>query len=300
MRWKGGNRSRHIEDRRHQALSTGGAGRGIMLMMAMRLVRSKFGFIGVIALAAGLYLFGGYSPGNLFALLTGRVPTSTQITHAPYQESESEKYWAELVSVVLKQTEDTWEYQLSAYGQTYKAPTLVYFRKSTPTACGLGQAATGPFYCPADQRVYIDLSFLDSLRELGGNTSDFSAAYVIAHEVGHHVQTITGIEAKMRQAQKSHPALKNTLSVKLELQADCFAGIWAYTYNQQNPGAITDADLQQGLQMAAAIGDDALQKRAGRTVSPDSFTHGTAKERAYWLKHGATTGDLKSCDTFTE
>jgi predicted metalloprotease len=207
---------------------------------------------------------------------------------------------AKFVAKVLASTEDTWGKMFEAAGQQYPAPKLVLFNGQTPTACGSGQAAMGPFYCPEDQKVYIDLSFYNELKTRFHAPGDFAQAYVIAHEVGHHIQNITGISAKVQQArQNAHSdAQSNQYSVRLELQADCYAGVWA----NRADGAdriLEPGDVEEAMTAAAAIGDDALQKQAQGYAVPDSFTHGTSAQRTHWFNQGLSTGDIKKCDTFS-
>ena len=202
------------------------------------------------------------------------------------------------VSVVLADTEDVWTQVFQQRGGTYRDPKLVLFRNSTPTACGRGESATGPFYCPGDEKVYIDLSFYDLLRTKLGAPGDFAQAYVIAHEVGHHVQKLMGISEKVDAARRSSSEVRsNALSVRLELQADCFAGIWA-NRAQATKNIIEAGDIDQALNAASQIGDDTLQRKASGTVQPDTFTHGTSAQRVHWFKQGYDTGQIEQCDTF--
>ena len=206
--------------------------------------------------------------------------------------SAEEDRLVQFVSVVLADTEDTWSELL---GPSYRAPTLVVFTDRVSSACGMQSSATGPFYCPADQKVYIDLGFYRDLRDRYGAPGDFAQAYVLAHEVGHHVQNLVGVSSQVRQAQGQRPDQKNALSVRLELQADCYAGVWAHHSGiEMEPG-----DLEEGLRAAAAIGDDTLQERSGGGVRPESFTHGTSAQRTQWLQRGLQTGDMRQCDTFS-
>jgi predicted metalloprotease len=202
-----------------------------------------------------------------------------------------------LVSFVLDDVQQQWEKLLPEQTQqTYRHAKLVLFRDYTRSGCGAAQSQTGPFYCPADEKVYIDLSFWDELRRIGGSTADFAQAYVIAHELGHHVQNILGIDQQMRQLQARDPRAKNQLSVMLELQADCFAGVWAHTAAQR--GKIDQSDVNDGLNAAAAVGDDHIQKMSRGAVSPESFTHGSSAQRQSWFTRGLQSGDVNQCDTF--
>ena len=199
--------------------------------------------------------------------------------------------------MVLADTEDTWEAIFNKMGRHYQQPRLVMYRHSTHTGCGTGQSVMGPFYCPADSTVYIDLSFYDEMKEKLGAAGDFAQGYVIAHEVGHHVQKLLGIEAKVRRMQQQVSQVEaNRLSVKMELQADCFAGVWGRSMQQQ--GFMETGDLQEALNAAQAIGDDRLQQQSQGTVVPDSFTHGTSQQRYYWFKRGFDSGDPGQCNTF--
>ena len=204
----------------------------------------------------------------------------------------------QFVSVVLADTEDVWTQVFKERGGAYRDPKLVLFRNATPTACGRGESATGPFYCPGDEKVYIDLSFYDLLRTKLGAPGDFAQAYVIAHEVGHHVQKLLGISGKVDAARRrSNEVRSNALSVRLELQADCFAGIWA-NRAQATKNIIEAGDIDQALNAASQIGDDTLQRKASGTVQPDTFTHGTSAQRVHWFRQGYETGQIEQCDTF--
>jgi predicted metalloprotease len=199
---------------------------------------------------------------------------------------------------VLKNTEVVWGDIFRPSGGTYQPPKLVRFRGATPTACGTGQAAMGPFYCPGDQKVYIDLGFYDMLKNQLGAPGEFARAYVIAHEIGHHVQDQLGVTAKVDQMRgRLSPTQNNAVSVRVELQADCFAGVWAY-HSQQSKHWLDPGDIESAMNAAQKIGDDALQRSAGRAVVPDSFTHGTSAQRQKWFAAGFKSGDLRDCDTF--
>ncbi len=288
MKWEGNRESDNVEDRRS---SGGGGGR-------LPIFGGKLS-LGTIAVALVASYFLGINPLTLLGALTGAdigqpVSQSTS-THELTQEEEQ---MGQFVSTVLADTEDTWKTLFQANGTQYVEPKLVLFSGSTPTACGTGQTATGPFYCPADQKVYIDLSFYELMKERFNVSSNFAQAYVIAHEVGHHVQTLLGISDKVHQAQqKLSDKEGNVLSVKLELQADCFAGVWAYNANQAR-GILEKGDIDAALHAASAIGDDALQKQAQGYVVPDSFTHGTSAQRSSWFRRGFTEGNMNACNTF--
>lgn len=282
MRWEGQRQSSNVEDVR-----SGGGGGGFGL---------GGGTIGigtiVIALVGGALL--GVNPLTLLGIMTGGggAPVTQQ---APAPAPPANDRAAQFVSTVLADTEDTWTALFRQGGATYNPPKLVLFRGAVRTACGAGQAAMGPFYCPADQKVYIDLSFYDTLRNRLGAPGDFAQAYVIAHEVAHHVQHQLGIADQVQRARSQSEA--NAMSVRLELQADCFAGLWAH-HAQRSRNVVEPGDIDEALNAASKIGDDALQSAAGRAVVPESFTHGTSAQRQKWFGVGYQTGSVKSCDTF--
>jgi len=199
----------------------------------------------------------------------------------------------QFVTFVINDAQATWARLLPG---EYQKTTLVLFRDSTPTACGMGQVASGPFYCPGDQKVYIDLGFYDELKQRFGASGDFAQAYVIAHELGHHIQRLRGIEGRVRQAQEARPSAANALSVRLELQADCYAGIWGHSTAERQ--ILEAGDVDEALSAAASIGDDRIQRMSGRGVQPESFTHGSSAQRVEWFKRGFESGDLDTCDTF--
>ena len=249
----------------------------------------------VIALLAS-WAF-GINPMTVLGLLDGGGAPAVQPS-APAQHHPKDP-GALFVSRVLADTEDVWGAYFQRSGQQYPTPKLDIFRGSYPTACGQGEAAMGPFYCPADRKVYIDLAFYDTLRDRLGAPGDFAQAYVIAHEVGHHLQNLMGTTAKLDQARgRASEREMNALSVRLELQADCFAGVWA-NLSQRSKGWLEQGDVEEALNAAAQIGDDTLQKRARGTVVPESFTHGSSAQRVRWFKRGLEAGDLKACDTFS-
>ncbi|RYX93531.1 MAG: metalloprotease [Comamonadaceae bacterium] len=289
MKWEGNRESDNVEDRR----SDGGGGGG------------GFGFGGrsigigtiVVALVGGWVL--GINPLTLLGVLSGGSPAQVQQQQAPAQRPPADDQMARFVSTVLADTEDVWTDIFSQSGSTYKDPRLVLFRGATQTACGQGQAAMGPFYCPADQKVYIDLDFYETLKTRLGAPGDFAQAYVIAHEVGHHVQNLLGISAQMDQMRgRSSQAQYNAMSVRLELQADCFAGVWA-NHAQKARAILEQGDIEEAMNAAAKIGDDALQKQSQGRVVPESFTHGTSAQRARWFNNGLQNGSVKACDTFS-
>ncbi len=278
MRWRDGRRSRNIEDRR--GARPGG-----------RLVGGGIGTI-VIILAA---LYFGIDP---TPLLQGLQTASTSGGTTPTAEDLANDPLADMVSVVMADTEDAWNAIFRQQGLDYREPTLVLFTGATRSACGVGQAAMGPFYCPADEKAYIDLSFYDDLRKRFRAPGDFAQAYVIAHEVGHHVQNLLGVSGEVRRRQQSMSrAGANQLSVRLELQADCFSGVWANRADRAR-NILEAGDIEEALNAASAIGDDRLQQSQGRVV-PESFTHGTSAQRQRWFRRGFESGDPADCDTFS-
>lgn len=280
MRWRKGRRSSNIEDRRGQRLR-GGAFKG---------------GIGTIVVALALGYFLGIDPSVLLQLQQGLGPST--VTETDYQPTPEEAELADFVSVVLADTEDTWREIFSSAGRTYEEPKLVLFSGSVRSACGMASAAMGPFYCPADRKVYIDLSFFSDLRRRHGAPGDFAQAYVIAHEVGHHVQTLLGTSKQVRQAQQGlGKSAANELSVKQELQADCYAGLWG-NHADRSRQVLERGDIEEALNAATAIGDDRLQKQSQGYVVPESFTHGTSEQRVRWFKRGIEHGDAGKCNTF--
>ena len=288
MKWEGNRESDNVEDRRGEG---GGGGGG-------------FGFggrsigIGTIIVALVGSYFLGVSPITLLNMLSGGSGPVAQVQQGPAQRPPASDSMAKFVSTVLADTEDTWTKLFRAEGETYVKPKLVLFSGSTPTACGTGQTATGPFYCPGDQKVYIDLTFYRLMQERFNVSGEFAEAYVIAHEVGHHVQNLLGISDKVDNARRrASQSQANAMSVRLELQADCFAGVWAYHANQAR-SILEQGDVETALNAATAIGDDALQKRGQGEVVPDSFTHGTSEQRVRWFTKGIENGQIKLCNTF--
>lgn len=250
-----------------------------------------------LLLVVGFLLLGG-DPGLLLSMLGQGGPATVPVEQpAPRVPVNDEA--GEFVSVVLADTEDTWSALFQRHGGRYQAPKLVLYSGATSTACGYGSAAAGPFYCPADGKVYLDLSFFRQLRQLGA-PGDFAIAYVIAHEIGHHVQNLSGTSSRVRRAQARVSKVEaNALSVLTELQADCYAGVWAHHGHKQRQ-ILEKGDIDEGLAAAAAVGDDRLQRRSGGVVHPDSFTHGTSAQRARWFKRGLETGSINACDTFAQ
>lgn len=279
MRWRGERESSNIEDRRGRRISRragiGGAG-GILL--------------GLLA------LYFTKDPTLLLQSLTNGG--GTEQSTGPYQETAAEAESRGLIAVTLADTETVWGQLFTQAGRRYQAPTLVLFTDAVDSACGTAQAAVGPFYCPGDHKVYIDLSFYDELGQRFGAPGDFAKAYVIAHEVGHHVQNLLGTSEQVHRARQSGDETRaNALSVRLELQADCYAGVWAYHTNQSRQ-LLEAGDVEAGLNAASAIGDDKLQMQTRGHVSPDSFTHGSSEQRVRWFKRGIDSGDVRQCDTF--
>jgi predicted metalloprotease len=287
MKWEGQRESENVEDARGGGGGRGGlpiGGRGIGL-----------GGI-VIALLASWVL--GVNPLTVLGLLSGDGGGVAPV-QAPAGDSHAQDPAYRFVKVVLADTEDVWGAYFRQRGETYAMPKLRVFRGSEPTACGQGEAAMGPFYCPADRKVYIDLGFYDTLHQRLGAPGDFAQAYVIAHEVGHHLQNLMGTTAKLDQARgRVSEREMNALSVRLELQADCFAGVWAQL-SQRSKGWLEQGDIEEALNAAAQIGDDTLQKRSRGTVVPESFTHGSSAQRVRWFKRGLEAGELRACDTFS-
>jgi predicted metalloprotease len=292
MKWEGNRESDNVEDRRGDGGGGGGGG-------GFGLGGRSIG-LGTIAIAlVASYLF-GINPMTVLSLLSGGgQPTQVQQNHsAPAQQSPADVRMVQFVRTVLADTEDTWTALFRASGATYVKPSLVLFDGSTSTACGTGQSASGPFYCPGDQKIYIDLSFYRLMQQRFNVTGDFAQAYVIAHEVGHHVQNLLGISGKVDQLRRNATEKQsNALSVRLELQADCFAGVWAYHANQER-AILERGDIEGALKAATAIGDDALQRQSQGAVVPDSFTHGTSAQRVTWFKRGIDNGKISSCNTF--
>ncbi len=287
MRWTPGGRSEDLEDRRDESGGSGGGGfnfggmhigiGGFLILLVLSLV-FKRNFLSLV---------GG-----------GSVGSPMQTSQPDAARDQSEEPLVQFVSFVLDDTQKTWTQILSREGVTYRHAKLVLFRDSIDSACGMAQSATGPFYCPEDEKVYIDLGFYDELKQRFGAPGEFAQAYVLAHEIGHHIQKLMGVEAKVRAAQQRDPRSANQLSVRLELQADCFAGVWGYSTSQRN--LLAAGEVQQGLNAAGAVGDDRLQRMSTGHVNPDSFTHGSSQQRMDWFQKGFSSGDLKACNTFAQ
>lgn len=286
MRWEGNRESENVEDRRGEDAGSG------------------FGFGGrsvglgtvVVALVASYFL--GVNPMTVLSLLSGGSPQVSQVQQAPAHRPPASDQMAKFVSTVLADTEDTWTDLFRSQGSNYVNPHLVLFSGRTPTACGTGLSATGPFYCPGDQKIYIDLNFYRLMQQRFHVSGEFAQAYVIAHEVGHHVQHLMGISDKVDSARRRmSEAQANAMSVRLELQADCFAGVWAYHADRARQ-ILEQGDVETALNAASAIGDDALQRQSQGEVVPDSFTHGTSAQRVRWFKRGIESGQVSACNTF--
>jgi predicted metalloprotease len=310
MLWKGRRQSSNIEDRRGMGGGggmrfpggLGGLGGGTGGGMGRR--GGGIGLFGILILL-GIAWFLGINP---LTLLSGGMDTGGYDSSYPEQQSSldsggtfsdpASEELKEFVAVVLADTEDTWRALLPQLGATYRDPRLVLFSSGVDSACGYAQSAVGPFYCPGDEKVYLDLDFFDELSRRFGAPGDFAQAYVIAHEVGHHVQNVLGIEEQVRQERTGmSEAQANELLVRVELQADCFSGVWANRAHTER-GLLEPGDIEEALGAASAVGDDTLQKQAGGRVVPDSFTHGTSQQRMRWFQAGYKSGDPRACDTF--
>ncbi len=278
MRWENEERSQNVEDRRGMTASRGVVGGGIGTV--------------VIVLVA---LYFGVDPSTILqSVPESGLPPMTQ----EQQQNDGKDQMAEFVSVVLADTEKTWHGLFRSYGKTYEEPTLVLFTEAVQSACGSAQAAMGPFYCPGDHKVYIDLGFFEDLKSRFHAPGDFAQAYVIAHEVGHHVQNLLGISEKVQSTmQRVSKAEANRVSVKVELQADCLAGVWGY-HADRSRGLLETGDLEEALGAASAIGDDRIMRQTRGTVVPDAFTHGTSEQRVSWFRRGFESGDINQCNTF--
>ena len=334
VRWRGRRKSENVEDRRGQRSARripfprGRSGRGMRLPLPQgRAGRGTgLGITGILVLIGLMLLFGidprvlldgGVSvpqtqrpsgdatrspfPDLDIPRLPGQGETtrpSTRTVEKPSGRTDTDDDLASYVKVILADTEDVWTKLFRSFGQNYDKPTLVLFSGYTQTRCGAGMTAMGPFYCPLDQNVYIDLSFYRKLRQQFGAPGDFAQAYVIAHEVGHHVQTLLGIAEKVQGAkQRTGQRQANALQVRMELQADCFAGVWANRIDREK-GVLEKGDIEEGLRAASAIGDDTIQRRTQGRVVPDAFTHGTSEQRVRWFRRGLESGRVETCDTF--
>lgn len=279
MRWKGQRQSTNVEYSRGGRIARGGAKMSIWSILIVIV-------ISVIT---------GKNPLSLMQLVGGgQQNTQVQNSNAPV--SAAQKELESFALTILASTEDAWSAEFKRRGSTYPIPKMKLFSGPVRTACGVNSEQTGPFYCPGDQKVYLAVSFFNQLKRMGA-PGDFAQAYVIAHEVGHHIQNVTGTERQMRQMQQRDPRNKNKYSVLLELQADCYAGVWA-SLSQNQKQWLEDGDVEEGLRAAAQIGDDTLQRNAGRRVNTESFTHGSSEQRVKWLRIGMSTGDMDQCNTF--
>jgi predicted metalloprotease len=277
MRWSDEGRSSDLEDRRGGSPGFGlphiGIG-GAILLLVLSLVFHR----------------------NFFALLSGGSSSTDSTQTRPVNDSTEEPE-VHFISFVLDDTQRTWTQIFQQQGRSYRHAKLVLFRDAVDSACGMAQSATGPFYCPDDEKVYIDLSFYDELKRRFGAPGDFAQAYVLAHEIGHHVQKLLGIERQVQRAMGTHPGERNEFSVRLELQADCLAGVWGHSTAQRN--ILEAGDVEEALRAASAVGDDRLQRMATGQVNPDSFTHGSSEQRAHWFQEGFQSGNIAACDTFS-
>jgi uncharacterized protein len=278
MKWTPGASRENVEDRRGQKLSIGKGGLGIggflvLLVLSVVFKRDFFQLVGA-----------------------GGGQTAEVTENGPVKETPEEAQRADFITYVLNDAQGSFGRQLSAAGTPYQNATLVLFRDAVRSGCGVAQSAMGPFYCPADGKVYIDLGFYEELHQRFGAAGDFAEAYVVAHELGHHVQNLLGTADKVRSAQQDRPDQANELSVRTELQADCYAGIWAH--DTANRNLLEKGDVEEGLAAASSVGDDRIQAQATGEVHPESFTHGSAKQRAEWFRRGYESGNLASCDTF--
>ena len=296
MKWKGGRKSTNVEDRR---ATSGSGGRGAPSMQTMMIIwplikpllKTKLGWA-IIGLGAAAY-FAGFNPLSLIGMGTPAGKTTVA-------NEAKDNEMSDFMKTTLGYTEEVWGTVLPKYGLRYKEPVMVLYRGGTKSGCGFASSAMGPFYCPADQKVYLDQSFFDELAKNHSAPGDFAQAYVLAHEVGHHIQNLQGTLAKVQKAKQSwggSSTKANALQVKVELQADCYAGVWAH-HAHNKFGILERGDVEEALRAAASIGDDTLQKKSGRHVNPDGFTHGTAKQRMEWLRRGLKSGDMRVCDTF--
>lgn len=302
MKWRGRRQSSNIEDRRGQSRRGGGIGRGgrrIRLPMGRRIgTRGGGGISGIIMLVVLFFVLRacGIDP---MQILEGGGTQQVQVPQqtSPQRKTQSNDEMKQFVATVLAETEDTWHGIFKAEGRAYREPTLVLFGGQVQSACGFATSASGPFYCPGDQKVYLDTTFFQQLSQQFNASGDFAQAYVIAHEVGHHVQNLIGVLPEFNRMRRSmSKSEENQMSVRVELQADCFAGIWAHYTGQK--GLLERGDIKEALNAAHQIGDDTLQRRTQGYVVPDSFNHGTSEQRATWFRRGLETGRLVDCDTF--
>ena len=285
MDWTPGGMSNDVEDRRDSSgggFGMGGSGLGIVGFVVLL----------IISLITGHnYLGGVLHQGDQSSTRAGAPPA-----RQPGQRAAGEDRDVQLISFVLDDAQKTWGQIFAQHGRTYRHAKLVLYRDATRSGCGTAREQTGPFYCPEDEKIYIDLGFWNDLKRFGGDTGDFAQAYVVAHELGHHIQKLLGIEAHMRQLAEQDPQEQNPLSVDLELQADCFAGVWGHSTEQRN--IVHPDDVTAALKTAASVGDDHLQRMSGRAVSPENWTHGSSSQREQWFNRGLEGGAVNSCPTF--
>ncbi len=279
VQWRKKERSRHLEDRRAQRVSRRGMGIGGGILVLL------------------LSIFFGPEVARLVGPLVASRSAAPTAQEGPLQTTAQEEETVDFVSFLLDDMQSTWNQLLPQQGTAYPATSLVLFRNATTTACGMGQSAMGPFYCPRDQKVYMDLQFFEDLSTRFGAPGDFAQAYVLAHEIGHHVQNALGISGEVQRIQQSRPDRANEFSIRMELQADCLAGVWGNHAAQR--GLLERGDAQEGLRAAAAIGDDRIQQQTQGRVVPEAFTHGTSEQRLEWLQRGLRSGDPETCDTFS-
>jgi predicted metalloprotease len=287
MRWSRGKRSEHLEDRRGQKSRIPGGAKGISGVGLLILI-----VLGVVFKQDISSILGSSSSG------TGSPAPASEGTGAPPDPAtDPEAEQVDFVSFLLDDMQATWDEQFAGKKMRYQPTVLVLYRRGTESGCGYGTSAIGPFYCPADHKVYIDLAFFEVMKDRLGAPGDFAQAYVMAHEIGHHVQNLTGVNSEVARRQKQNPDQKNALSVRQELQADCFAGVWAHDTAERD--LLDKGDLDEGLNAAFQIGDDTLQKNAGGKVAPESFTHGTSEQRVRWFRRGFDSGEMSACDTLS-
>ena len=290
MKWEGHRQSRNVEDRRAGGGGLPGLGGG------RRVGGKGLGLGSVVIAVIAAWIF-GINPLTVLGLLGG-MDSGAPVSQGPAAAPPASDRQAMFVSTVLADTEDVWQALFRSGGQSYREPKLVLFRGAVPTACGTGQSAMGPFYCPGDFKVYIDLGFFETLSRQMGAPGDFAQAYVIAHEVGHHVQRLIGVTDKVDQMRgRISPVQMNAMSVRVELQADCLAGVWTH-HSQRGKNWLEQGDIQEAMNAAARIGDDALQRQSTGTVRPESFTHGSSEQRMRWFQRGVQSGQVAACNTF--
>lgn len=297
MRWTPGGESSDIEDRRNQRMQSpglGGLGGLIGPLLAGGLARGM-GLGGLLLLVLAGFLFNHFFESGPTSPSAAQYGSANRSMGAGGTKSEDTE--VQFISFVLDDAQKTWERLLPQAGVPYRHAKLVLFRDYTISGCGSAQSATGPFYCPADEKVYVDLGFFDELANRMGAPGEFGQAYVIAHELGHHVQKLLGIESQVSRLRESNPSMANPLSVRLELQADCLAGVWGHSTEQRN--LIDQSDITAGLNAVAAVGDDRIQRMASGHISPERFTHGTSAQRSQWFGRGLDSGDVGTCDTFS-